>query len=180
MPQTAAPRTAPQTAPQPAAQPAAAIALNSFEDALEVVRQQKELTLFAELKLDARVVNFEQGRIELQDEVGISPTQGYKLSQLLTEATGTPWVIELVNKAGAEPVREQEKQQEAAEIEELSRHPIVAAIRAAFPDVSMVIDNLNEPEIAGFSAGESFSSDISDDVPFDPEDPGFNDDDPEF
>ena len=172
-------KAAPLTAPVPASAPQIQVA--SFEDALQILGDQGELLAREALKFDARLVRFEQGRIALQDNVGVKPDQTHKLAKALRAATGEQWIVELVEEAGAEPIRAREQQQAAAERDAVSKHPIVAAVLTAFPNAAIVdIKNLNKPDSDALAATESLSSDASDDVPFDPEDPGFDGEELDF
>ena len=175
----AQPIAAPQPAPKPTPAPVAApqVQVASFEDALKILGEQGELLTREALKFDARLVRFEQGHIALQDNVGVKPEQSHKLAKALRTATGEQWIVELVEETGAEPIRAREQQEAAAERDEVSKHPIVAAVLNSFPKASIVdIKDLNKPDIDKLPAAESLSSDASDDMPFDPEDPGFDDD----
>ncbi len=176
---TAAPSPTPQKAPAQA--PAPQVQVASFEDALQILADQGELLAREALKFDARLVRFEQGRIALQDNVGVKPDQTHKLAKALRAATGEQWIVELVEETGAEPIRAREQQEAAAERDAVSKHPIVAAVLNSFPKASIVdIKDLNKPDIDELPASESLSSDASDDVPFDPEDPGFDTEDLDF
>ena len=150
-------------------------AVPNFEAALDVLAQQGGLLAKEELIFDARLVSFEQGHIKIQDNVGVKPELTHKLAKALRDATSDQWIVELVDEPGAEPIRARKQQEAQAERDEVSQHPVVAAVLASFPKANIVdIKNLNQPIADEIPAAESLSSDASDDVPFDPEDPGFD------
>ncbi|MEO0391617.1 MAG: DNA polymerase III subunit gamma/tau [Pseudomonadota bacterium] len=179
-----APEPAPETTPvvpSPAADQTADQATEQhqvpdFEAALHILGQQGSLLAKEELIFDARLVRFDQGHIKIQDNAGVKPELTHKLAKALREATGEPWIVELVDEPGAPPIRERKRQEAQAERDEVAQHPVVAAVLSSFPKANIVdIKNLNQPALDGIPVAESLSSDASDDVPFDPEDPGFDD-----
>ena len=66
------------------------------------------------------------------------------LSRFLLEATGVRWLVAVSRETGEPTLREQRDAQQAAQIEEVARHPLVRAILDTFPGA--VIERINQLE----------------------------------
>jgi DNA polymerase III subunit gamma/tau len=177
-----------QASPAAAMQPAAATAPQTevalvpppvdFDAVIALLGQKAEKLLEGELRLDAKVVTYEIGRIQLEDGTRVTSGQGLRLSRLLTEWTGQPWIVELVRGQGQATLKDRQSEAIRLEREEASRHPVIARIKEAFPGTEIL-------EIRDLSKGGEASTDDpgatgaiggEQEPAFDPEDPGFSGD----
>ncbi|MEM6901812.1 MAG: DNA polymerase III subunit gamma/tau [Pseudomonadota bacterium] len=175
-----APKPTPKHTALPAAQTVAAPSLqplaapDSFAAAVALLGTHDELRLEAEFKLDARLVAFAEGRIELEDNGAISANQAVKFARFLHDKTGSPWAVELVNRPGAQPLRFDEKAAEAAELKAIRQHPLVAAVLEAFPDATIEKRKALDDQQDDTPLASEADIDMTE-PPFDPDDPGFDD-----
>ena len=94
------PRQEPERSPQ-------ALALPDFESVVALMREMKEPILETNLRNNVHLVSFEPGRIELRlDEQGATELPN-RLSALLRESTGSPWVVSISQAEGAPTLNEQ-------------------------------------------------------------------------
>ncbi|MBV6633695.1 MAG: DNA polymerase III subunit gamma/tau [Alphaproteobacteria bacterium] len=172
------------TPAQPAPQPVTPQALpgpDSFAAAVALLGAHNELRLEAEFKLDARLVSFSEGRIELEENGLINSNQALRFARFLSDTTGSPWAVELVDQPGLDPLRANEKAAEEAEMEAIRQHPLVAAVLEAFPDAKIERREIADEadDAAPLASEDAMPGDPDLDMteaPFDPDDPGFDDD----
>jgi DNA polymerase-3 subunit gamma/tau len=95
--------------------------------------ERREIVLKAALERDARLVRFEEGRIEL----ALAPTAGRTLladlNRVLNEWTGRRWVVSSSGEAGAPTLHEQRRSAERERTDDAAGHPLVRAVLHRFP-----------------------------------------------
>jgi DNA polymerase III subunit gamma/tau len=126
---SAAPRLAP-------AEPAASPALpqpQSFLEVVELFDQHREAMLRAHLFAHVHLVRFEAGRIEFRAALGAPRDLSNRLGQLLTEWTGTRWIVSVSGEEGQPTLREQAEARDASLKSEAARHPLVRKVLETFP-----------------------------------------------
>jgi len=127
---------APIEPPAPSETPAPATTLpnpGSFTDVVELFRSKREATLYGELKTRVHLVSFAAGRIEIRPTEGASETLANRIGSLLTEWTGTRWVVSVSREPGDPTLSEQEAAADAARREKAAQHPLVRAALDTFP-----------------------------------------------
>ncbi|HEX3861666.1 MAG TPA: DNA polymerase III subunit gamma/tau [Stellaceae bacterium] len=136
-------------APVPMPPPAAAaeavpdIALDpqpqNFTDIVELFDKHREALLRAHLWSDVHLVAFdaEAGRIECRPTAGAPRDLTNRLGQLLTEWTGTRWIVAVSQAEGAPTLAEAEGQRVSAVRNEVAAHPLVRAVLDTFPGATI-------------------------------------------
>ncbi|MBS7541023.1 DNA polymerase III subunit gamma/tau [Ancylobacter lacus] len=139
---------APRPAPQPPAPAVAGPRLAGLADVVALAVAHRDLKLKFAIETQARLVAFEEGRIEIALAPGGSVMLVQELQNRLTEWTGRRWLVALSSEPG-EPTLGEAAQAERAAIETGVRaDPLVAAVLARFPGASIVDIRAREPEDA--------------------------------
>jgi DNA polymerase-3 subunit gamma/tau len=105
----------------------------SFEAAVELFAAQREMMLYTQLQSQAHLVAFEPGRIEINPADDAPQNLANRVGALLTEWTGTRWVVSISSESGAPTLRQQAAAADAALREEAAQHPVVQAVLENFP-----------------------------------------------
>ena len=113
--------------------------VTSFGELIELVGRKRDAKLRVHLEEHASLVKFDAaaGSIDLFLLSGAPPELANELREKLNAWTGRRWIVMLSREKGAPPVGEERRKREAAELEELKRHPAVAALLAEFPDAKI-------------------------------------------
>ena len=122
-----APETYAQAAPSPVAAP------QTFEAAVELFAEQREMMLYTQLQSQVHLVAFEPGRIEINPTEGAPQNLANRVGALLTEWTGSRWVVSVTSESGAPTLRHQAEAADAAIRNEAAQHPVVQAVFENFP-----------------------------------------------
>jgi DNA polymerase-3 subunit gamma/tau len=124
---SAAPRLmeAPDALPQPQPQ--------SFLEVVELFDRQREAVLRAHLYAHIHLVRFEPGRVEFRPAVGAPRDLANRLGKLLSDWTGTRWVVSVSSEEGAPTLREQADARALSLRTEAAHDPLVQAVLEAFP-----------------------------------------------
>jgi DNA polymerase III subunit gamma/tau len=127
---SAAPRLAPEEARAPAP---ALMQPQSFSDVVELFEKHHEAMLRAHLVAHVHLVNFEPGRIEFRPGVGAPRDLSNRLGQLLSQWTGTRWIVSVSGEEGAPTLAEQAAARKASLESEAAQHPLVRKVLETFP-----------------------------------------------
>jgi DNA polymerase-3 subunit gamma/tau len=126
--------TAVQTQPQPQAiaapAPTALVAPQSFAEVVALFETKREVIVATHLKRNVHLVRFEAGLIEFNPERTAPKDLAGQVGKLLTEWTGSRWVVSVVGTAGDPTLHEQE-------LTEAKADPLVQSILAAFPGATI-------------------------------------------
>ncbi len=129
--QASAARVAPAPVPVPIAGALARLA--TVEDVLDLVRAQRDMELLVEIEAGLRLVKYLPGRIEFEPGPDAAADLAPRLARRLQSWTGARWGVSVVSAGGAATIAETR----AADRDDLMRraevHPMVLAIKAAFP-----------------------------------------------
>jgi DNA polymerase-3 subunit gamma/tau len=98
----------------------------SLAEVAALFEQKREAALATHLKRNVHLVRFEQGVIEFNPGRAAPQDLAGQVGKLLTQWTGTRWVVSVVNTPGAPSLYEQHLAQAAAD-------PVVKSILDAFP-----------------------------------------------
>jgi len=109
----------------------------SFEEVVALFQVQREAMLYAHLKKHVHLVNFAPQRIEFRTTPAAPETLANRVGSLLTEWTGTRWVVSVSQEEGAPTLAEQEAAADAARREKAASHPLVRAALDAFPGAAI-------------------------------------------
>jgi DNA polymerase-3 subunit gamma/tau len=142
------------------AQPAAPGSPATFSELVALFVDKREPLLAAALSGTVHLVRYEPGRVEFRADEGAPPDLAPRMSRLLGEWTGRPWLVSLSHEAGAPTLREQLFEREAKRKQDAANHPLVQAILATFPGATIEAvrdlanagpDDIAEPDL---SSGE--------------------------
>ncbi len=122
-----------EAAPAPARDPMP----QSFAEVLALFEQRREPVIRAHLMSHCHLVHFEPGRIELRPAAGAPRDLANRLGQLLSEWTGTRWLIAISEAEGDPTLRQQEASHDRELRNEVARHPLVQAVLETFPGATI-------------------------------------------
>ncbi len=113
--------------------------VRSFADVVALARQRRDAKLTVHLEEHVSLVKLdpETGSIDLFLLPGAPAEIANELREKLNVWTGRKWMVMLSRQRGEPPVGEVRRQREAEELEDLKRHPAVAAVLAEFPDAKI-------------------------------------------
>jgi DNA polymerase-3 subunit gamma/tau len=127
---------APQAMPAADAPPQSASALpdpQSFEAAVALIGERRDISLQLDVQRYVRPVSFKPGAIVFEPAPGAPADLARRLSSRLKEWTGRTWLIAANGAGGGETLIEQEKKARAAERAAIEADPFVQAVLTAFP-----------------------------------------------
>jgi DNA polymerase-3 subunit gamma/tau len=156
--------TAPSAAPVPI--------FARFEQLIAFVGERRDLPLKAALERDVRLVQFEDGRLEVALEPSASRTMIGDLARRLTALTGRRWMVAVSAEAGQPTVKAQIDAREEAFRRGVRADPLVQQVLARFPGAQIVAVRQGEGGAAPVAAQE----DVEPALPEDDEQPGSPDD----
>ncbi|WP_213685626.1 DNA polymerase III subunit gamma/tau [Roseicyclus sp.] len=105
----------------------------SFASVVALIEETRDIKLLIEVKNCLRLISYAPGRMEFQltDDAPADLVQ--RLKRALQLATGANWIISLANEGGAPTLAEQDQAASRAIVAELERHPLLQAVKSAFP-----------------------------------------------
>ena len=96
-----------------------------------------EAVMRSHLVSHLHLVHFEPGRIEFRPAEGAPRDLANRLAQLLSEWTGTRWLVAISDAEGEPTLRQQEAAHERDLRNEVASHPLVQAVLATFPGATI-------------------------------------------
>ncbi len=134
--QPAAPRPISAPAPLPAAD--AQSALMSFEEVAALFETRREPMLYSYLLREMRLVSFRQGHIEINPGPSVPAEAPGRIGKLLTQWTGSRWVLTVSHIEG-QPTLHEQRQMQQQQLKEAARtNPVVAEVLSQFPGAEIV------------------------------------------
>jgi DNA polymerase-3 subunit gamma/tau len=118
----------------------------SFAAVVELCAERREAILQANLINNVHLVAFEPGRIELRLAPQAPANLPNRLGALLSEWTGSRWVVSISGEPGAPTLGEQMALAQQRQRSEVMAHPLVQAVLAAFPGAA--IEAINDRRAA--------------------------------
>jgi len=109
----------------------------TFAELADLFMEKREAVLAAELKSSVHLVRYEPGRLEFRIADGASKDLATRVSKLLGEWTGRPWLVSLSKEQGQPTLRQQQIEAEFKRKQDAANHPLVQAILLAFPGASI-------------------------------------------
>jgi DNA polymerase-3 subunit gamma/tau len=123
--------------PAPASTPAHDPMPQSFAEVIALFDKRREALLRSHLWSDTHLVHFESGRIEVRPASGAPRDLTNRLGQLLSEWTGSRWLIAVSEAEGEPTLREQEEGRQRDLRNEVTSHPLVQAVLETFPGATI-------------------------------------------
>ncbi len=127
----------PEPSPAPTAGPALDPMPQDFAGVIALFDEHREALTRAQLWSQLHLVSFEPGRIEFRPEEGAPRDLASRLSQCLSEWTGTRWVVAVSQEEGAPTLKQQEEHRDSALKSEVASDPLVRAALDAFPGATI-------------------------------------------
>jgi DNA polymerase-3 subunit gamma/tau len=123
----------------------------NFDEVLALFDARREALIRSHLWSHVHLVTFEPGRIELRPEAAAPRDLANRLGQLLTEWTGTRWVVAVSQAEGMPTLAEQAAQRDSTVRNEVAGHPLVRAVLDTFPGatITAVRDRAGAIDAAG-------------------------------
>ncbi|HEX9534074.1 MAG TPA: DNA polymerase III subunit gamma/tau [Stellaceae bacterium] len=150
----------PAELPAPGILPAHDPMPQSFAEVIALFDQRREALLRSHLWSDVHLVHFEPGRIEVRPASSAPRDLTNRLGQLLSEWTGSRWLIAVSEAEGEPTLREHEEGRQRDLRNEVTSHPLVQAVLETFPGATIAAVRER------FAAAEPDGDETS------PEDPG--------
>ncbi len=123
--------------PTPGTSPAHDPMPQSFAEVIALFDKRREALLRSHLWSDVHLVHFEPGRIEVRPASNAPRDLTNRLGQLLSEWTGSRWLIAVSEAQGEPTVREQEEGRQRDLRNEVTSHPLVQAVLETFPGATI-------------------------------------------
>lgn len=118
--------------------------IDTFADLVALAGKLKEGILQSHMMAQVHLVTFEPGRMEFRPGPGAPDNLAGDLGKFLKSVTGERWMVTVSNEAGQPTLAEQKSKAQAAEKDEVSEHPLVKAVMAAFPGAA--ISDVRHPD----------------------------------
>lgn len=131
----------------------------NFEDVVALFQNRQEMLLASYLTQSVRLVSFQQGRIEVNVEASALGDSTGKIGALLTQWTGTRWVVIISSQAGQATLREQADAARMQKLEAAKRHSLVQTFVSQFPGAEVIDIVTRQPHIA-----HEVATDTNDDI----------------
>ena len=122
----------------------------SFAEVVALFDKRREAVLRSHLSSQLHLVHFEPGRIEFRPAPGAPRDLANRLGQLLSEWTGTRWLVAVSEAEGEPTLREQGERRERDLRNEVAEHPLVQAVLETFPGATIAAIR----ERPGFDPGD--------------------------
>jgi DNA polymerase-3 subunit gamma/tau len=125
-----------------------------FEELIAFVGERRDLQLKAALERDVRLVQFEDGRLEIALEPSASKAMIGDLARRLTTLTGRRWMVAVSAEAGQPTVKAQIDARVEAFRLGVQADPLVQTVLARFPGAQIVAVRQGEGAAAPAAAQE--------------------------
>ncbi|MBF9032724.1 DNA polymerase III subunit gamma/tau [Rhodobacterales bacterium HKCCE2091] len=105
----------------------------TFEHVLRLIESNRSIRLLVEVKTGLRLISYAPGRIVFSPTDRAPADMAQRLQQSLTGWTGVRWTVAVEAGGGAPTIAEAEAAEKDAMTAEAEAHPLMQAVRAAFP-----------------------------------------------
>jgi len=109
----------------------------SLAEVIALFDRRREPLIRSHLWSHLHLVHFEPGRVEFRPAANAPPDLANRLGQLLSEWTGSRWLIAISEAEGEPTLREQEERRERDLRNEVTSHPLVQAVLETFPGATI-------------------------------------------
>jgi DNA polymerase-3 subunit gamma/tau len=149
------------TAAAPALADPPPLSFASFAEVVDLIRQKRDMLLLNEVETGLRLVRYAPGRIEFEPAPGAKADLAARLGQRLQGWTGLRWGVSVVSAGGAPSIAEARDASLDQARAEAERHPLVQAIKAAFPGAR--VSDVRAPEAMAAEATSAALPEAEDD-----------------
>ncbi len=112
--------------------------VGSFEEAVALFAQHREMLLKTQIMNCVHLVKFQPGHISVNLAEGAPSDLIGKMSDKLSQWTGQRWMISISQEQGAPTLSEVQQNAAQSVMEEVKAHPAVSAVLASFPGAKIV------------------------------------------
>jgi DNA polymerase-3 subunit gamma/tau len=137
----------------------------SFAEVIALFDKRREALIRSHLWSHVHLVTFEPGRIELRPEETAPRDLANRLGQLLSDWTGTRWVVAVSQADGAPTLAEQAAQHDSAVRNEVVAHPLVRAVLDTFPGATIAAVREQPGVIDASGAAPEANDDVAVEAP---------------
>ncbi|WP_284262880.1 DNA polymerase III subunit gamma/tau [Roseicyclus amphidinii] len=109
----------------------------TFDAVVALIEQARDIKLLVEVKTCLRLAAYAPGRIEFEPTETAPGDLAQRLGRALQLATGARWIISTVREGGGQTIAEAEQAERRALEAELEQHPLLQAVKAAFPEAKI-------------------------------------------
>jgi DNA polymerase-3 subunit gamma/tau len=134
---------APQASPRP--QAVAAKRLDTFEQAVAMAAEKRDIAFKIALESQVRIVRFEDGHIEFEPTETAAPDLAQVIQRKLSEWTGRRWIVSIAKASGVSTLRERDEAERQEKRRGVAAHPHVQAILDKYPGAQIVEVRVNKP-----------------------------------
>ncbi|SFN93359.1 DNA polymerase-3 subunit gamma/tau [Cohaesibacter marisflavi] len=117
--------------------------ITRFEQIIALAKSHRDIALQFTLESAVRPVSVEPGRVVVAYDGADGEAFQTKLSRKLSEWTGERWLVDLTREGGGATLFERKEEREKQAREEADNHPLVEAVRKAFPGSKVVDVRIN-------------------------------------
>ena len=108
--------------------------LTSFADVVDLFRIKKEFILHNTIKSEMHLVSFKPEKLEIRLKPTAPKDLTHKIATLVSEWTGSRWMVAISSEQGEPTLEEQEKARRQQLVELAKQNNLVQETLAAFPD----------------------------------------------
>ncbi|MFX0542913.1 DNA polymerase III subunit gamma/tau [Roseovarius sp. S4756] len=110
----------------------------SFHHVVELIRANRDVKLLVEVETCVQLAAYQPGRIEFVPTEGAPHDLAQRLGAALQRWTGNRWAVTLVNEGGEKTIAAKRDAKEMALRSEAEGHPLVQAVKDAFPGAEII------------------------------------------
>ena len=110
----------------------------TLESVAAILSNSGELMLGSLLRREGRLIALENGHLTLARSAAVADSDAASFARALTNASQSPWRVELSDQPGAPTLAEQSAAADASAMAALRADPLVAAAIATFPDAQLI------------------------------------------
>ncbi|MFD0858849.1 DNA polymerase III subunit gamma/tau [Roseovarius aquimarinus] len=110
----------------------------SFHHVVELIRSNRDVKLLVEVETCVQLAAYQPGRIEFVPTENAPRDLAQRLGAALQRWTGNRWAVTLVNEGGAKTIAAQRDAEDMALRAEAEGHPLVQAVKDAFPGAEII------------------------------------------
>ncbi|GAB5447821.1 DNA polymerase III subunit gamma/tau [Gymnodinialimonas sp.] len=160
----------PQAALAPQAGPDLSV-YPTFESVVALIESTRDIKLLIEVKTGLRLVSYAPGRLEVEVTDAAPRDLIQRLGRMLHTATGARWGISVASSGGAATIQEQEQAAAQAAEAEVTKHPLMQAVLARFPQarIAEIRSHADLEQEAAATALEEIPEEADDWDPFEDE-----------
>ena len=112
--------------------------VTSFSDLINLSEKHKEMELKYDLERNVKLVNFENGKIDINFNENLNKNFIKKLSQCLFMWTGKRWIISLSKESNSKTFHEEKINKKEKQIDEEKNSEIFKEMSKIFTDIDLL------------------------------------------